>query len=73
MSPVGRLNTLKENMAGKRSAEFAAAVVGLLRDRKMADQIGQTARQFVEQHYSWDGNLRRLEEIMLGKCSGWTC
>ena len=48
--------------------EFAAAVVGLLRDRQMADQIGQAARQFVEQHYSWEGNLRQLEEIILGKC-----
>ena len=53
--------------------EFAAAVVGLLRDRKMADQIGQAARQFVEQHYSWEGNLRQLEEIILGKCLDMTC
>ena len=68
MLPVGRFNTLKENMAGKRSAEYAAAVVGSLRDRQMADQIGQAARQFVEQHYSWEGNLRQLEEIILGKC-----
>ena len=73
MSPVGRLNTLKENMAGKRSAEFAAAVVGSLRDRKMADQIGQAARQFVAQHYSWGGNSRQLEEIRPGKCLDVTC
>ena len=73
MLPVGRFNTLKENMAGKRSAEVAAAVVGLLRDRKMADQIGQTARQFVEQYCSWDGNSRQLEEIRPGKCLDVTC
>jgi len=37
-------------------AQFAAAVLALLRDRPQALRLGAQARHFVEQHYDW-GNI----------------
>ena len=46
-------------------AEFAAAVVALLRDAARARQIGVRARTCVERHYGWEANLAPLAEIGL--------
>jgi polysaccharide biosynthesis protein PslH len=46
-------------------AEFAEAVVALLRDSARARQIGVRARACVERHYTWEANLAPLSEIGL--------
>lgn len=45
-------------------ADFAAAVVRLLRDRVLRETVGRAARAVVETNYSWDRTLMRLEEIL---------
>jgi polysaccharide biosynthesis protein PslH len=45
-------------------ADFAAAVVRLLCDRRLRDEVGRAARAAVEAHYCWDVTLTRLEEIL---------
>jgi sugar transferase (PEP-CTERM/EpsH1 system associated) len=43
---------------------FAAATVELLRNPQRRCEIAAAARRCVEQHYGWDRNLSRLEELM---------
>ena len=43
---------------------FAAAVVRLLRDPDEAARIGRNARLCVERNYSWEENLRLLDEVL---------
>ena len=45
-------------------AAFAAAVVRLLRDRRLRDRVGRAARAAVEANYGWDRTLARLDEIL---------
>ncbi|HEY1379578.1 MAG TPA: TIGR03087 family PEP-CTERM/XrtA system glycosyltransferase [Gemmataceae bacterium] len=45
-------------------AEFAAAVVRLLRDGRLRDRVGRAARAAVEANYGWDRTLARLDEIL---------
>ena len=42
---------------------FAAAIVRLADDRAYANALGNTARDYVERNYSWDGAAERLERI----------
>ena len=44
-------------------AEFAEAVVGLLRDRDRAAALGRRARAYVEAHFGWDAIVPRLEAL----------
>jgi sugar transferase (PEP-CTERM/EpsH1 system associated) len=44
-------------------ADFAAAVVGLLRDRTRAAELGREARQLVERRYSWPAVVDCFEPI----------
>ena len=45
-------------------AEFAARVVGLLRDPVAASELGARGRQFVEQTCVWDERLQHLEALV---------
>jgi len=42
--------------------EFADAVVRLLRDDELAEQLGQNGRAYVENHHNWDDKARQLVE-----------
>ncbi|MDQ1300749.1 MAG: polysaccharide biosynthesis protein PslH [Chloroflexota bacterium] len=44
-------------------AAFAAAVIGLLRDRARAAALGQAARTYVEAHYGWSAIVPQLEAL----------
>jgi sugar transferase (PEP-CTERM/EpsH1 system associated) len=44
-------------------AAFAAAVIGLLRDRARAAALGQAARAYVEAHYGWRAIVPQLEAL----------
>jgi polysaccharide biosynthesis protein PslH len=44
-------------------ASFAAATVELLRDRQRAQQLGETARGYVEAFYDWDAIVPRFEHV----------
>ncbi len=46
-------------------AVFAESVVGLLRDRSQAADLGRRARAYVEAHFSWDAIVPRLEALYL--------
>ncbi len=43
---------------------FAGETIGLLRDAERARRLGACARQCVERHYSWESNLRVLDEAL---------
>lgn len=56
--------TAGQNIVLADTAEdFSQSVVNLLRNRGKRQQIGQNARQFVEQYYGWDAIIDELEEI----------
>jgi sugar transferase (PEP-CTERM/EpsH1 system associated) len=44
-------------------AAFAAAVIGLLRNRARAATLGQAARAYVERHYGWSAIVPQLEAL----------
>jgi glycosyltransferase involved in cell wall biosynthesis len=43
--------------------EFAAAVIGLLRDPAQRARLGRSARQMVEQQYGWTANAQHVESL----------
>jgi glycosyltransferase involved in cell wall biosynthesis len=45
-------------------AEFAAAVLRLLRDEKLRDEYGRWGKQAVEQKYTWDVHGRAWDEVI---------
>jgi sugar transferase (PEP-CTERM/EpsH1 system associated) len=53
----------RDILTGATAAEFAAAVVGLLRDPERADRIGKAARKSVAERYAWADNLAVLGEM----------
>jgi polysaccharide biosynthesis protein PslH len=50
----------------KDPADFALQVVGLLRDPQRREQLGQAARQLVEQSYGWPAVAAHFDRIMQG-------
>ena len=44
-------------------ADFAESVIGLLRDRAQAADLGRRARAYVEAHFSWEAIVPRLEAL----------
>lgn len=44
--------------------EFAAAVVGLLRDPEKAARLGEAGRRTIESHYTWAAKASALEALM---------
>ena len=53
----------KEIAIAADEGEFAEKVIELLRNPTRADDMGKCARQRVERRYSWDRNLRLLDEL----------
>jgi sugar transferase (PEP-CTERM/EpsH1 system associated) len=51
-------------------ADFAAAVVRLLRDRELRTQMGQAARACVEANYRWEDQLARLDQVLSAVTAG---
>jgi glycosyltransferase involved in cell wall biosynthesis len=43
--------------------EFAAAVVRILQDRQLADKLRINGRSWVETHYDWRQEYRRVDEV----------
>jgi glycosyltransferase involved in cell wall biosynthesis len=41
--------------------EMADSIVTLLRDAELRRSVGAAARQFVEDHWSWEAHFERLE------------
>ena len=44
--------------------QFAESVTRLLRDSQDAQSLGKSARQFVEQRFSWSSNLSLMDAIL---------
>jgi len=44
--------------------DFAKAVVTLLKDTQLRQTIADNARQFVQENFSWDKNLSKLDELI---------
>jgi sugar transferase (PEP-CTERM/EpsH1 system associated) len=63
----------RELLLADEAADFARAVVRLLRDGAQGGaygpQLGDRARQFVEQHYRWEGIIPKLEEVYAITCA----
>jgi glycosyltransferase involved in cell wall biosynthesis len=47
-------------------ADFARQVVQLLRDPQRRAQLGQAARQLVDQHYGWPSVAAHFDQIIQG-------
>jgi glycosyltransferase involved in cell wall biosynthesis len=50
-------------LVGESADEFAAHVVHLLNDCRLADRIGAAGRRYVEEHHDWNRLAARLEEV----------
>ena len=64
---VGVGDVLREANAGiavspENTAEFAQAIVRLLRDKALREEMGKNGRRFVLENLSWDASTRRLVE-----------
>jgi len=44
--------------------EIAAAVIELLRDDSRREQLGRSARRFVEAHWTWEAHFMNLEQVL---------
>jgi len=53
-----------EIMEADEPKDFAQAVVELLRSEDLRRTMAENARWFVEEHYSWDHNLRAMDEAI---------
>ncbi|MDD5772193.1 MAG: glycosyltransferase [bacterium] len=47
------------------SDEFATAVVNILKDAKLAENLGVKAREFVERYYDWGDKGKKLADIYI--------
>lgn len=62
------LQNERELLLGDTPQAFAAAVLRLLDDQGQGAQLGQKARRFVEQHYTWEEIVPRLEAVYQDVC-----
>lgn len=53
----------KHLLAADTAPDFAEAVIRLLRDPEMNEQIGRNARTLVRDNFSWESNLTPLDSI----------
>lgn len=53
----------KELIIADRSIDFAKSVVSLLRNPKLCQVIGFTARAYIEKYYRWEDKIEKLEKI----------
>jgi sugar transferase (PEP-CTERM/EpsH1 system associated) len=54
----------RELLVADRPADFAAAVVRLLRDDDLRGNMGRAARACMEKYYQWDRSLADLDEVI---------
>lgn len=55
----------RELLAASDAAGFAEQVAVLLADRRLAETVGQAARERVVRHFSWDAQWRALDRHMV--------
>lgn len=53
-----------ENDNGKDVGAWVKAIDTMLKDEVGAEALGRKAREFVEEHYSWDAQLGRLSSVL---------
>jgi len=46
---------------------FAESVIKLLRDEKLRKHLGQNARRYVENHWTWEAHFMKLEKDMYSR------
>ena len=46
------------------SNEFKNNVLKLVKDERLRENIGNNARVFVEENYSWDNSMKKMDEII---------
>ena len=44
--------------------EFADRIISLVDDKSLRENIGDNARVFVENNYSWSNSMDKIEEII---------
>lgn len=52
-------------------AQMADRIISLLRDAAARERIGRAARRFVEDHWTWEANFEKFEQV-LGEVAGVT-
>ena len=55
-------------LVGKTPQEFAKYVTDILSNHNLRDKFARNGRKFVEEHYSWEINLNRLEKLFVETC-----
>lgn len=56
----------REILVADEPESFAAATTRLLIDQSLRNSIRQNAKQFIEEHFRWEKNLRQLDELIVG-------
>lgn len=56
----------KDILVADNPSEFAQAVVKILKDRDLRIKISKNARRLIEEKYTWENALRRLDEYLKG-------
>ena len=54
----------REIVVADDPASFADATISLLKDQQLRESITENAKTFIEQNFSWEKNLRRLDELI---------
>ena len=56
-------------LVGKTPQDFARHVIDILSKQDLRDKFARNGRKFVEENYSWETNLNRLEKLFIDTCS----
>lgn len=54
----------KNLLAADNPQEFSAKVIMLLEDGNLRKKLGENARKYVEENYSWEQNISKFDEIL---------
>ncbi|MCM8761564.1 MAG: TIGR03087 family PEP-CTERM/XrtA system glycosyltransferase [Candidatus Omnitrophica bacterium] len=54
----------RDILVSDNPADFARQLSDLIRDKSLRDFIGRSARRFVEEEYSWEKNLSKLDLVI---------
>jgi len=54
----------REILVADEPESFAAATTRLLTDQSLRDAIRENAKQFIDQNFRWEKNLKRLDELI---------
>ncbi len=55
----------KEIFVANNENEFAELINTLLEDEDLRNRVGELARKYVEEHYSWETENKKLEELLI--------